>query len=371
MKTLCLLIAFILLSCAVLHAQNQKLEVGIRFQMDKLSFEKKAGLTTLVAFVPSLQYENEYASMMTQGFYYYFDQRLAFGHAGFMYNPETEIVYVVRDKQDDARSIPNIMGSAKAIYDEKGELFAYFGVKQSPHKNFDSTVILVDRNGAIAYVDDGYRSQGEHLKPLENKLKDLYGVLRKIPGSNANKALKIGDQAPDLWISDKERLSDLRGYVVLLSFYPAAFSGVFPGRDPSNEEVSVATVNLRSLRVSDLETMTCIRQITSLDKHGYFSADRTLRKPKNEARRIAISSSTPALLMSWKGLLGTNNIEYANDPDYSASVSYSAYNPLGYNNRVSVIVDRKGKVAFIDTDYSFADEEVLNRKLEELLKKEK
>jgi peroxiredoxin len=181
--------------------------------------------------------------------------------------------------------------------------------------------------------------------------------------------LKIGETAPDFWINDKEKLSDLRGYVVLLSFYPAAFSGIFPGRNASSDEISLATVNLRSLRVSDLQSMSCVMQITSLDKNGYFSSDRSPKKPRNEARRIAISSSTPALLTSWKGILGTSNIEYANDSDYSASVNYSAYNPLGYNNRVSVIVDRKGKVAYVDTDYSYEDAEVLNRKLEELLNK--
>ncbi len=363
-----LVLALVLICGALAGVHSQSLAVNQKFELEKLLPERKAGVNTLVAFVPSLQYENEYASMMTQGFYYYFDQRHAFDGDSFMSKPETQIIYVVRDKQDDARSIPNAMGGAKAIYDEKGELFSYFGVKHSAYKNFDSTVVLVDKSGTIAYIDDAYRSQGEHLKPLENKLKDLNGIRRNVPGPNANKPLKVGDTAPDFRVNDKEKLSDLRGYVVLVSFYPAAFSGIIPRRYQSGDEASLSTLSHSGLRVSDLELMTCALQISSLDKKPKLDKP---RKPGNEARLIAVSSSTPLLLMSWKGLLGTNNIEYANDPDYAVSTSYSAYNPLGYNNRVSVIIDRKGKVAHIDTDYSIEDEAVLNRKIEELLNREK
>jgi peroxiredoxin len=369
MKKLYLVTTLILLCCGVSNTHAQKLKEGTPFQLDKLTVDKKAGLNTIVAFVPSLQYENEYASMMTQGFYHYFDQRYAFEGEGFMNKPETQIVYVVRDKQDDARSIPNIMGGAKAIYDENGELFSFFGVKQSPYKNFDSTVLLIDKTGKIAYIDDSYRSQGEHLKPLENKLKELSGIQVKAPAVKGNPALKIGAAAPDFQVNEKEKLSDLRGYVVLLSFYPAAFSGTIPRRYQSGDEASLATVNYAGLRINQLEMMTCAIQISSLDKKLKAPRSDKPDRPKNEARRIAISSSTPMLLQSWKGLLGTTNFEYANDPDYSVARSYSAYNPLGYSNRVSVIVDRKGRIAYVDTDFSLRDEQVLNRKIEELLSK--
>jgi peroxiredoxin len=363
MKKSLLFVAF--LFAFSFNSYTQNLRVNEKFDLSKLGADRKVGVNTLVAFVPSLQYENEYASMMTQGFYYYFDQRLAFEGDNFSVKPETQIVYVVRDKQDDARSIPNILGNAKAIYDEKGEIFTHFGVKQSPYKNFDSTLVLVDKSGTIAYIDDRYRSQGEHLKPLETKLKELNGI--RPPGPVSGNKLKIGDRAPDFRINDTEMLSDLRGHVVLLSFYPAAFSGTIPRRFQSSDETHLVTVTPGALRIKDLEVMTCISQISILDKvPRWFKRDKPER-PKDEARRIAISSSTPSLLQSWKGLIGTNNIEYANDPDYSVSASYSAYNPLGYNNRVSVIVDRKGKIAFIDSDFSADDEAILNRKIQDLL----
>jgi peroxiredoxin len=67
--------------------------------------------------------------------------------------------------------------------------------------------------------------------------------------------------------------------------------------------------------------------------------------------------------------LGTYNIEYANDADYSVSAKYLSYNPAGYNNRVSVIIDQKGRVAYIDESFETSDEIALEAKIEELMAK--
>lgn len=360
MKKYYLAIVLISLCFSVLNAQVGKLEIGTKFPTQKLSNQKGAGGNTLVVFMPSLTYDTEYASMLTQSFYYYFDQRLAF--EGLAKRPDTRIILVVNDKQNEAKSRQNILGGMTVIYDEKGEIFSSVGVKQPVSKNAASTVVLLDPDDQIAFIDEAYRSQGEHLKPLENKLKELNGVQMTPRSTKARKALKIGDKAADFRVNDKEMLSDLRGTVVLLTFYPAAFSGALP-KPAEAGEIQLATVNFTPM---DLQSVSCISQISLLD----FSLKPKRVKPKRTPRRIAITSSTEPLLEKWKTLLDTQNIEYANDPDYSAASSYLAFNPAGYNNRVSVIVDQKGRIAYIDPEYSFFDEYELNRKIEELQNKE-
>lgn len=336
--------------CLAQNVRAEKLEVGAKFPIDKLTREKNLADNTIVAFMPSLTFDCEYASMLTQSFYYYFDQRLAF--EGLKKSPATRIFLIVNDKQDAAKSTQNIIGKMNVIYDEKGELFSYFGVNIPLYKNADSTALLLDSNDNIALIDEHYRSQGEHLKPLENKLKELNGIYKKVDISAQQKPLKIGDDAPDFRVNEKQRLSDLRGNVVLISFYPAAFSGTLaiPPVLMPNGKINI-TISPDSL-------MSCSLQLGSLDTV----------KLKKDPRRIVISSSTNSLLNEWRKVLGTKNIEYANDADYSISSKYLSYNTNGYNNRVSVIINQKGKIAYIDNDFDINDEAVFIAKIEELYK---
>jgi peroxiredoxin len=353
-KLLCLAFAAVLFGCLAGEIRAGTLEIGARFPVENISNEQKTSDNTIIAFMPSVTYECEYASMLTRSFYYYFDRQMAF--EGLKKSPTTQIFLVVRDKVDLIGSTQNIFGGMTVIYDEKGELFTSFGVKQPASKNADTTVVLLDSNKTIAHIDQNYRAQGEHLKPLENKLRELNGIYRKAASEPSPKALKVGDKAPDFRVNDKEMLSDLRGKVVLLSFYPAAFSGTLP------KPAEFGALDLKNFKfpIDDSKLMACTLQLDSLDKAP---------ETKTEARRIVISSSTGALLDEWQKTLKTENIEYANDADYSVSLKYLSYNPNGYNNRVSVIVDRNGRIAYIDKDFELKDEAVLNAKIDELSKK--
>lgn len=356
----CLLLALALItSCFAIAGSGQSLKVGERFPIEQFSPDRR-NINTIVAFVPSLTYDTEYASMMTQGFYYYFYRRLSFpGNA--TERPETRIIYVVHAKQNEGRSTQNLTGDAKVIYDRNGSLFKQFGVKEPAHINDDSTIAIIDRIGDIAYVDDAYRSQGEHLKPLENKIKELNGRKISLP-TVVLKDIKVGRNAPNFQVNGKEQLSDMRGSVVLLSFYPAAFSGVLPRPKLSEEDLVVLSGNLK---LPSTRSMSCAFQIESLDKLVVLPS----MSAKPPMRRIAISRSSAALLTNWGNLLGTHNIEYASDLDFSVASAYSAYNTAGYHNRVSVVIDKKGKIAYIDQDYSLVDESIMNEKIDRLLAK--
>lgn len=355
MKKLVYLTVFtILFGCLVNNIRAEKLEVGAKFPVDMLSQEKKTVDNTIIAFMPSLTYDCDYASMLTQSFYYYFDRQMAF--EGFKESPATRIFLVVRDKMDLTKSTQNIFGGMNVIYDEKGELFSSLGAKQPLEKNSDSTVVLLDSNERVVHLDENYRAQGEHLKPLENKLKELNGIYQQVQPPALQKSLKVGDKAPDFRVNEKEMLSDLRGKVVLISFYPAAFSGTLPKLG----QIISLRVDTPTFNADYSKSMACTFQIESLDIKP--------KKSKMEAKRIVISSSTSSLLNEWQKILGTQNIEYTNDVDYSVSSKYFSYNPNGYNNRVSVVIDQKGKIAYIDNSFDFNDEAVFNAKIEELLK---
>jgi len=334
-----------------LAIQAKTLEVGQKFPLEKLTQETTNASNKIIVFIPSLTEDCEYASMLTQSFYYYFDQNLAFEK--LPKSPTSSIFLVVKDKLNAALSTQNIIGKMKVIYDENGEYFDKFGVAHPDSKNADSTVVLLDSADMIALIDKNYRSQGEHLKPLENKLKELNGIKTKIPINPRQKALRVGSFAPDFQISETQKLSDLKGKVVLLSFYPAAFSGVL------HKPIDLSLLTNPNLKIiSDKDLMSCALQIEILD----------FKFPTNEAIRVVISSSTDSILSNWQKVLKTQSIIYTNDEDYTTSLKYGSYNPDGYNNRVSVIIDRKGKIAYIDKSFGNKDEEILNSKLDELLK---
>lgn len=354
-KLVALSFAVSLFLCLFGEIRAKNLEVGAKFPIEKLTQDKKPSDNKIIVFIPSLTYDCEYASMLTQSFYYYFDRRLAF--EGLKKSPETQIFFVVKDKQDESKSRQNILGGMHVIFDEKGEMFSAFGINQPSNKSAESTVFLLDEKDFIAHIDKNYRAQGEHLKPLENKLKELNGIYQKVSLDSAKESLKIGNNAPDFQVNGTTKLSDLRGDVVLISFYPAAFSGTLP----KPLDVTDLSISEAQIFTDKSNLMSCVRQINLLD----------LYESNQEAKRIVISSSTNSLLKKWQNVLETDNIEYANDVDYSISQKYFSYNPNGYNNRVSVIVNQNGKIAYIDENFVSADEAILYAKIDELIKKGK
>jgi peroxiredoxin len=334
-------------------AKTFQIKVGEKFPVSEITKQTTQADNTIVAFVPSLSSECEYAGMLTNSFYYYFVKNLAF--EGIKNSPKTQIVLVVNDvknlsKETTARIITTDM---EVVYDEKGVYFNKFGVSLPKDKDADSTILLLDSKGFIKLVDDKYRSQGEHLKPLENKLKNLNGI-KQFSKTKNSKPLKIGDKAPNFKIDEKTMLSDLKGEVVSISFYPAAFSGVLQPNPFDFIRIDKSDLQLPSI-------MSCAAEIVSIDKI-------TLKETPKEPKRILISSSTQSLLKNWESALGTSKIVYVNDANYSVSKAYSSYNENGYNNRVSVVVDKTGKIAFVEMNYNAETdkkiEEVLNKLLE-------
>ncbi len=129
--------------------------------------------------------------------------------------------------------------------------------------------------------------------------------------------LKIGDTAPDFVLRDHEgkefKLSDFKGKKVLLSFHPAAFTGV------------------------------CSEQMKSLeDNQKTFQSLNTVA--------VGISVDTIPSKKAWAKELGITNTRLLADfwPHGAVAKIYGLFREKsGVSERANVVIDENGKIAFI------------------------
>lgn len=353
----------VLLSCGL---QAQK-KVGDLFPIQLIEKHNPQADATIVVLSPSLASDNAYASMLTTSLKYYFTDGLAFDNQ--IKKPNVEVIYVV-NTEEPTTSQPRNSWEAPFVkdnrmYDAKGVVNRALGVKvfNNQTTNFteqlsfatqketpSSILYLLDKDYTILAIDEDYRAQGEHLKPIEDRLKSYLGVQQNNRPTKQT-PLKVGDKAPDFVLHNPEaaanspqKLSDISDKFKVITFYPAAFSG----------EVLSDFAN-----VNHNVGMSCATQIQLIDHHPAMK----------EVEMFAISSSTPALLKLWKKALKTDRITYLNDEDYSIARQYNAYNPLGYSNRATYILSKDNTILYANESFSFEDEEKFPTLLEELIEK--
>jgi peroxiredoxin len=195
----------------------------------------------LLAFVPTVSPECVYARMMSQAFDLFFRQGLAFADGGPPIPSRPAILLVSGDDDSVVQSFVRRRGfDLHIVGDPQRECFTAAGLPVPDDPNGDAVVVLLDAQRMVRYVSTDYRGQGEKLKVLEKSLKalldpsDAASAPPPSPGREGTKPLlREGDPAPDFgWdgavarsISAKT-LSGLRGKVVVVSFYPAPFSGL-------------------------------------------------------------------------------------------------------------------------------------------------
>lgn len=156
------------------------------------------------------------------------------------------------------------------------------------------------------------------------------GVFTSFTSAQGSKypPLAVGEDAPDFSLpftsKDSMESFDLRlsSYIglknVILTFYPAAWSGG------------------------------CTREACTIRDN--FSA-----LSEFNAEIIAISGDYPYTLFEWAK---HHNLPFllASDHKHSVAATYGSYNEnSGYNKRTVYIIDRKGKIAYIDLMYSTRD----------------
>ena len=321
-------------------------------QDDKLSQQEDwQNALKLVVFLPE---QSDYEGMMKYAFDQYFLSQNAF--STYDHNRNIKVIYMTGSPPSNLLSWPYLNGCEVTSKTTDIQKLSQLVGTQLPKRNqSDATVLLLDKRDIVRWRSDDYRAQGEQLKPLEKTIKQLLGesdpIMTDTPEQNRP---NVGDPAPDFTLKNGQRLSDLKGKTVLITFYPAAFSGIIPTVDPiSNEAAKTA------LETKQRSMMMCSMQLTSLDEtpSAAHTTDPTIIK-------LAISSATPKLLNGWKNLLKTHDIDYISDIDYSISQRYGSYDAAqGYNKRVVFIIDKKGEIAFVDDDYTIDDAEKIKQVL--------
>lgn len=133
--------------------------------------------------------------------------------------------------------------------------------------------------------------------------------------------LRVGDPAPDFSLlgSDGQthRLSELSGKIVVLAWYPKAFT---PGCTNECTSLSRGGAQLKKLGVV------------------YFAAS-TDTPEKNHDFAESVSADYPIL----------------SDPDGSVARAYGVLTKLGFANRTTFIIDAKGVIRHIETSVETGD----------------
>ena len=113
--------------------------------------------------------------------------------------------------------------------------------------------------------------------------------------------------------------------------------------------------------------MSCVGEIRSL----YRAID--VAPGKTSTVFFTVSESTPELLTLWRSIFERQiNTGYVNDQDYAIARAYDAIarTPAGiYHDRTTVVVDQKGKVAYLTKNYEYQNEQKVQQVIADLLKK--
>jgi peroxiredoxin len=171
-------------------------------------------------------------------------------------------------------------------------------------------------------------------------LLDLLLALTLFGGGTAVSQLKVGDLAPDFTlpaatrdsiVSAGIRLSDSFGKgPIVLAFYPADWSGG-------------CTKEMCTMRDNFTELATLNAIIYGISGDYVFSH-----------REWAKALNLPFTLLS--------------DHDHAVAKTYASYNPdRGFNKRTIYVIDRKGRISYIDLEYKVSAPESFV-KLSEALK---
>jgi peroxiredoxin len=337
----------------------------------------KKNTLKLVVFLPN---ESDYESMLDSGFSYYFVNQEAFQKSledwqlekVYIKSPHLAASTITKNNTSEvAVNLPSpilrqflpppksyLAGDCELSDKKSADNYVKFikELKLSFPKTAEgsATVFLLDQNNTIQWRDDDYQSQGEHLKPLEVKIKAMLGQPDPVAVfTTPVKTLRLGDEAPDFIINDSQKLSDLKGKTTLITFYPAAFSGTLSERGGGC-------------------MMCCAVQIVSLaDSEGISDLSPAIGPAHAKIERLAITSSTPSLLNKWESTLKTaGRMQFVNDLDYGIAQAYSSYDrSKGYNYRTVFIVDKNGRIAFVDWEYRREDSRVVKEAIEAIAKK--
>lgn len=298
----------------------------------------------VIAFMPDISKENTYAEVMTSAFHRYFSEGLGFTGISDPWSISEKLKVLVVSKNDESE-VREFIENRNVLFDMVPDINMdaahSFAISSWSSNKDGSSVYVIDENNKIVYADNNYKGEGEKLRSVQKEIFAQLNLDDPTADIKINtKILLPGDNAPgfeftyidpekDTYFglsSETAKLSDYLGRKnVIIAFYPAPFS------------------------------MSCMMEARSFDT---FAEKQTIEKISNsniagneDVEILMISNSGESLLLDWRKDLGLKNVKLVSDRSGVISNRYSSFSPLGYNKRTLFIVDKNGKLSYIDWDY--------------------
>ena len=323
-----------------LYENNYDLTAGLRTTTQLYNYKEDKIL--LVAFLPDISAKNNYAEVMTSAFETYFADGMAFGepYEWQLHRGSLKVLIVTNNDQATVREYLNNNGyDFDMAPDVNMDMANSFGISKWNSASDGAFVYVVNKDNRITYASHDYKGEGEKLRLVQKEILALFDITNPNgPLLGNNQALFPGDTAPefefsfsalkgkDVSIGNTGRLTDYIGKKnVLLAFYPAPFS------------------------------MSCAMELTTFDA---YAEKQTLQNISNsqlgstdDIEILMVSNSGLNILDKWKNDMNVKNVKLVSDHTGQISQLYLSYNSLGFNNRTIFIIDKNGKISFIDWNY--------------------
>ncbi len=302
----------------------------------------------VIAFMPDISNENVYAEVMTSAFQRYFTEGLGFTGVYDAVKMKEKLKVLVVSKNDESQVrefIENRNVSFDMVPDINMDAANSFAISSWSSNKESSSVYVIDENNRIVYADNNYKGEGEKLRSVQKEVFTQLEISDPAADIRINdKILMPGDIAADFeftYIDPQKdtyfgietfsaKLSDYIGKKnVIIAFYPAPFS------------------------------MSCMMEARTFDAYAEKQTIKNITNSNigsdDDVEILMVSNSGAALLFDWRKDLNLKNVKLISDNSGEISNLYSSFNPMGYNNRTLFIVDKTGKLSYIDWDYQVDD----------------
>ena len=309
----------------------------------------KAGKNLLIAFMPSVTDKNSYSKIMSAAFDTYFAEGLSFGASYNYYyqNPDLKILIVTPDNEQAVNEYLQKWDlDFEAASDKNMDIANYFGIREWTSNSQASQVYLVNKDNKIVYADYDYMGQGEKLKTVQSELYSLLNIKDNVIPFKESNPLMAGDDAKDFVfqyvnagrneigsVTINGKLSDYKGKKnVLIAFYPAPYS------------------------------ISCSMQVSTFDQ--YAEKQKMIDKVSGSGLNndggleiLMVSISNAGILAKWKNEMNLENVKLVNDVTGEISMLYNSYSQYGYNKRTIFLVDKEGKISYVNWNYKVDDDD--------------
>lgn len=302
----------------------------------------------VIAFMPDISKENVYAEVMTSAFQRYFTEGLGFTGVYDAVKMKEKLKVLVVSKNDESQVrefIENRNVSFDMVPDINMDAANSFAISSWSSNKEGSSVYVIDENNRIVYADNNYKGEGEKLRSVQKEVFTQLEISDPAADIRINdKILMPGDIAADFeftYIDPQKdtyfgietfsaKLSDYIGKKnVIIAFYPAPFS------------------------------MSCMMEARTFDAYAEKQTIKNITNSNigsdDDVEILMVSNSGAALLFDWRKDLNLKNVKLISDNSGEISNLYSSFNPMGYINRTLFIVDKSGKLSYIDWDYQVDD----------------